>query len=248
MADLRPHSEPHPDVAGYVLGALEPDQSRAFGEHLATCGPCREEYEALAGLARLLADLPPSVALPPGLEERTFARIEQAAGQAQEPAGAGAEIVSLDPARRRRTLRWLSAAAVAVVVLAAGLGVATRLGHHQRPPLATIRLISADGGPAHGTATLRPTAAGLTIDMTVADLPPSPPDTWYTCWLVAGDDSASRPDRASVGSFFVREPNATLTVHWTTAADLAHFSRLGITREPSNGNPAHQGPKVLVSG
>jgi hypothetical protein len=41
--------------------------------------------------------------------------------------------------------------------------------------------------------------------------------------------------------------SATVHVHWTTAGDLTRFPRLGVTVEPDNGNPSHQGPKVLTS-
>jgi uncharacterized RDD family membrane protein YckC len=255
MADRQPHPEPHPDVAGYLLGALEPDEARDFADHLAGCPACQAELDALAALPGLLADLPPSVVLPPGLEARTFALIDDEArgpdivgGSAGVGPPSGAPIVAITSARRRRAGRILTAAAAAVVVVAAGLGLASRLRPTPAPAIATIRLISADGGPARGTATLHATPAGLTIDMTVTDMAPSPPGTMYTCWLVAGDDSLSRPDRVSVGSFVVRDPSSTVNVHWTTAADIALFPHLGVTTEPSNGNPSHQGARVLVSG
>ncbi len=250
MAELRPHSEPHPDVAGWLLGSLDPEEARRFAEHLASCPPCKEEVGALAGLPGLLSDLPPPDALPPDLEDRTFARIEQEAATAPVVAagGAGTGMAAIGSARRRRTIRALTVAAAAAVVVAAGVGVASRFRHRSVPALATISLVAADGGPAHATATIRTTPAGLIVDMTVADLAPSPPTSMYTCWLVAADDSPGRADRVSVGSFVVRHPHAAVTVHWTTVADLGHFSHLGITREPSNGNPAHQGPRVLVSG
>jgi hypothetical protein len=110
-------------------------------------------------------------------------------------------------------------------------------------PLASIRLVSADGGPAEGNATVRTTDAGLTIDMTATGLAPTPAGKIYTCWLVADDDTLAHPDRVSVGSFVVRGP--TVHVHWTTAADLDRFPHLGVTVEPDNGNPSHQGPKIL---
>jgi hypothetical protein len=111
--------------------------------------------------------------------------------------------------------------------------------------VATVELIAVHGGPAHGTAKLRSTPAGLTIDMTVTDLPPSAPRTFYTCWLVGPGDTLTHPNRVSVGSFVV-EASKTVTVRWTTAADPRRFPQLGVTVEPDNGNPSHQGPKVLA--
>ena len=71
------------------------------------------------------------------------------------------------------------------------------------------------------------------------------PAEFYTCWLVGNGDTLAHPNRVSVGSFVV--PGlATVRVHWTTAADLRRFPHLGVTLEPNNGIPSHQGPKVLV--
>ena len=42
------------DAGPYVLGALPPEDRRAFEEHLATCGHCRAEVREFAGLPGLL--------------------------------------------------------------------------------------------------------------------------------------------------------------------------------------------------
>jgi anti-sigma factor RsiW len=46
------------DAGPYVLGALPPEDRRAFEEHLATCGQCRSEVQEFAGLPGLLSRLP----------------------------------------------------------------------------------------------------------------------------------------------------------------------------------------------
>jgi hypothetical protein len=46
------------DAGPYVLGALPPEDRRAFEEHLATCGHCRAEVQEFAGLPGLLSRLP----------------------------------------------------------------------------------------------------------------------------------------------------------------------------------------------
>lgn len=240
MVDAR-HAEPHVDVAGYVLGSLDDDEATAFAEHLASCDACRAEVDELAGLPALLDDIPPAWDLPPGLEERTL----RALRGATSPTPSRDVVVPMTAARRRpgRLLTFaVGIAAIAAVVL----GIAVVSHRSNAPaPLATIRLISVDGGPAHGDAVIRATSAGLSIDMTIEGLPSAPAGTMYTCWLVAGDDTLAHPDRVSVGSFVVR--GGTVEAHWTTAADLTRFPHLGITVEPDNGNPSHQGPKVLTS-
>jgi Putative zinc-finger len=46
------------DAGPYVLGALPPEDRRAFEEHLATCSRCRAEVQEFAGLPGLLSRLP----------------------------------------------------------------------------------------------------------------------------------------------------------------------------------------------
>jgi anti-sigma-K factor RskA len=239
MADL--HSDPHPDLAGYLLGGLEPAEENAFAEHLAGCDACRSELGELANLPGLLVDVPPAEPLPAGLEERTFLAIE-AAAEATPLAG---RIVPITQARKARRTRWLAAAAAALLVIGVGIGVLTSLRKSSPAPLATIHLVAANGAPSHGVATVRSTSNGLTIDMTVDGLPRSAPGQFYTCWLVGDGDTLAHPNRVSVGSFVVRDAG-TVHVHWTTAADLHQFPHLGVTLEPNNGNPSHQGPKVLT--
>jgi anti-sigma-K factor RskA len=258
MADLLPHSEPHPDVAGYLLGTLADEEAEAFLGHLEGCPACRRELEELAGLPALLGDVADTWSLPVGLEEQTFIAVEAAAvedprGAADEsetpPEGAAtlapATITALGARRPGRPGRLLIAMAAAAAAVVVGVATLNAVRKSTPAPLATIRLISASGGPAHGVAVVRATPAGVTIDMTVDGLPPTPPGQMYTCWLVASDDTLAHPDRVSVGSFLVR--GTSVHVHWTTAADLARFPHLGVTVEPDNGNPSHQGPKVLTT-
>jgi anti-sigma-K factor RskA len=230
VAELRPHSEPHPDVAGYLLGGLEPAEAEAFADHLATCRVCREEVAALAGLPGLLTDLPAPAPLPPGLEARTWAGIES------EPTVTGGAIVDLSGARRRRSWRVATAAAAAVVLLVSGVAIASRLRHPTPTPQVTLQLVAA-GGAAHGTASLDPTGAGVTIHMTVTDLAASPPGTVYACWLTARDDRPGHPDRVWAGSFVVPDAHSTVTVQWTVPADPGHFSHVGVSQEGGGGNP-----------
>jgi hypothetical protein len=262
MADLHPHPE-QTDVAGYLLGTLEASEMTVFVAHLDDCAICQAELAELAHLPALLADVPAAETVPPDLEDRTFAAIEAAAGVLSAVPADGADVEPTTPAAgpvkpgvvipisrgraRRQPPRWLAAAAAAVIVVAAGIGVFVSSRTGSPAPLATIRLIASDGGPAHGTAVVRATPAGLTIDMTVQGLAANRPGTMDTCWLVGPGDTLAHPNRVSVGSFVVPANGATVHVHWTTAADLNRFPHLGVTLEPINGNPSHQGPKILTS-
>ncbi len=73
------HPLPYPDLAGYVLGVLDPGEARAFAAHLASCGHCRDEVDELRGLPALLAT-GAAVEVPADLRARTFARIQASGG------------------------------------------------------------------------------------------------------------------------------------------------------------------------
>src|SRR5437588_90061 len=71
-------------------------------------------------------------------------------------------------------------------------------GGNPAPPAQTIHLTAVGGGDAAGVATVRDSAGGRVIELTVRNLPPPPPGHFYTCWLVADDDTLLHQDRVSV--------------------------------------------------
>ena len=89
MADLEvSRDSEHEDLAGWVLGALDPEESHRFQAHLESCQGCQEAMAELEPTAQLLKAAGPTdelpaeagMAEPPAdLEERTLARIRQAA-------------------------------------------------------------------------------------------------------------------------------------------------------------------------
>ncbi|HEY6747742.1 MAG TPA: zf-HC2 domain-containing protein [Mycobacteriales bacterium] len=104
------------DAGPYVLGALPPEDRRAFEEHLDGCAQCQAEVREFAGLPGLLSRLPAGE-LPAALEGEP------------EPASPVSVLPSLmraagvqRTARRRRTLL---AGVAAALVVAAGSAVVT---------------------------------------------------------------------------------------------------------------------------
>jgi hypothetical protein len=251
MAELDPGT-PHVDVAGYVLGTLDAGEREAFSAHLATCARCQRELEELRGMPGLLEQAPEPVDVPAGLESRVMAAIaREPARRPAAPAAPRPRIVRPAPARPPR-LAWVTAAAAAVVLaFVGGLGLGRGLAPVPAPTpvpvpvLTSIHLVSANGSAASGDATIRSTAGGKSIELTVRGLPPPPPGFFYTCWLVGADDTLQHQNRVSVGSF-VTPSTGPVTLRWETAADLARYPHLGVTLEPDNGNPLHQGPRVLA--
>jgi hypothetical protein len=69
-----------PEVAGWVLGGLDPDEALRFGEHLLMCGECQAAVEDLQGAGSILLATSAAAQPPADLERRTLARIRDAAG------------------------------------------------------------------------------------------------------------------------------------------------------------------------
>jgi len=236
---------PHLDLGGYVLGTLDASEREAFERHLAGCPSCQRELEELRGTPRLLEQATEPVQVPAGLEARVLEAIarEPRPGRARPPAGAGR------PRPGRRSPWALGAAAALAVAFLVGLGLGRALpggGGQPAPAGRTIQLVAAGGSGASGVATVRPERNGQIIELAVRNLPPPATGHFYTCWLVADDDTLQHQDRVSVGSF-TTSPDGTATVRWETAADLGRYPHLGVTLEPDNGSPLHQGPKVLTA-
>jgi hypothetical protein len=105
----------------YVLGALSPDERRAFEAHLQTCPACAESVRALAGLPGLLARVPAA-------DVATMASGDAAEGPPPELLPALLARVTTERARERRQTRQrfgiALAAAACVAALAGGTVVA----------------------------------------------------------------------------------------------------------------------------
>ncbi len=230
------HEHAQPDVAGYVLGVLEPDEAAAFAAHIEGCRACRDEVADLAGAGELLARAAPAVDVPAGLEARTFAAI-------------AAADYGPTPARRRRWdgARRLVAAAAAVVLVGVGITVVRQATEPEAAVAQVIELEAPGGGPASAVAHVRRTPTGGVIEMEVEGLAPPPPGSVFECWLVAASgDSIDRPNRVSVGTFTV-DQDGRATVRWDFSADTTRFPRMGVTIEPDDGNPVHTSQRVLAA-
>ncbi|HTP17160.1 MAG TPA: zf-HC2 domain-containing protein [Streptosporangiaceae bacterium] len=69
----------HPEVAGWLLGSLDPDEAGRFREHLDSCAGCLAAAAELRPVARALGMTAPAVQPPSDLQARTLARVELAA-------------------------------------------------------------------------------------------------------------------------------------------------------------------------
>ena len=226
------HPTPHPDVAGYILGTLEPDEAAAFAEHLRSCEDCQNEVVELSSLRALLDQALPGPVLPEGLAERTFAAVA---------AEASADAV---PRRGRRRSRLVPAARA--LAGAAAVVVGLLLAGRTTPAVREIALVAADGGPSGTVARLHREDEGIVVDLDVEDLAAAAPGRFYECWYVGDGDQPGRPARVSAGTFTLPESGRT-TVRMTTAADRTRYPRIEVTLEPDDGDPRATGPVVLRS-
>lgn len=139
--------------AAYVLGALDPDERRAYEQHLAACRACREAVAELAGVPALLGQVPAEVATGVGAAGGV-------PGSAPAPDATVVPLAALaDAARRRRTRRRaVLAVAAAGLVAVGGLGGAAVVG------AGADAVVAADAR----TVTLTPVGgSGVSADLTL---------------------------------------------------------------------------------
>ncbi len=232
-------SPPHVDVGVYLLGKLHGEEAEQFQAHRAGCAQCQQELAELESLPTLLAQAAPPHPPPPVLRERTLAAVREAAGQPARPATA-----AVIPLRPRR---WpvITAAAAAVVVLV--VSGALVLGSLARRPVTELTLVAAEGGTGSGRVVFTDAGVGRAFEAEIEGLPPPPPGSYYELWAVGPEDSPEEPDRVSLATFTIgNEGPVVLT--GVTAASAARYTRVGVTLEPDDGNPARTGNLALAPG
>ncbi|MCF2129337.1 anti-sigma factor [Strepomyces sp. STD 3.1] len=238
--------DPHLDVGAYTLHALPPDEEAAFEHHLASCAACREEADALAATAALLAAgqlRAPS----PEVRRRVLAQIGTVPQERDVAPDRDLEqAAALAARRRRRGQRALAFALAASVAAAAALG-GIAWWQHSEADTAREQIREAEAGAealagvlAASDATISTTTLsdGATASVVTsrsegeaafiaAGLPPLSGDQVYELWYGRGDE------------------------HWPagllpgTGGDVAHVmegplskaTAVGITVEPAGGSP-----------
>jgi Anti-sigma-K factor rskA/Putative zinc-finger len=258
---------PHVEVAGYAFGKLDQDETVSFEAHLAECASCRRELEELRGLPELVSRAAPPVPVPSELRARTLAAVRQAA----EDAAVAGELPEQPPSRpelvparaeeapaagRRRPgpvsgrlvalsrRPFLAAAVAAALIVLLSIPASLLLN---RPATTELALVSPTGGPASGTVRVIQTDGAREFDVRIQGLKPAGAGKLYELWAVGAADTPDHPQRVSLGTFNV-PADGKVRLRAFTAASASVFSRVGVTEEPQNGNPAKEGPAVLRPG
>jgi anti-sigma-K factor RskA len=227
------HGLEHPDVAGYVLGALDPDDARAFAGHLEACAECQAIVAEFAPVAKALDQAAPAAEPPAHLEAATVARVERALLTAREtPAG-------------RRAARWRRARAsgrlVPAVSAAVGAAVATagfliaQLFQSGPAVAATFALNAQPGGAGSATAVARIVPGGYQIHLDVHGLPGLAPGQFFECVYVG-----SGGQLVSGGTFSASDGTVTMQ----SAANPRDFHVIQI-RQEQPGTSVAAAPVIL---
>jgi hypothetical protein len=232
MAD--PDAE-HADVAGWLLGALDPGQPEQFKTHLETCDQCQREVAELSPVTHMVKDVFRGVDLatgpgkpepPADLHARTMTRIRQA---------------SWKSLRRRGDLRMLAVTTAAVAAVAAG-GIGVAIAEAAPAVLAayTTSLHHEPGTAGSGQAVASQVDSDWSVQMSVQHLKPLPSGEYYECvWARPG-----HPGDIPGGSFTVGASGSASVQMWT-AANPGTFSTMKVVIEKA-GSLTQQGTVVLV--
>jgi anti-sigma-K factor RskA len=191
------HSEFEELAAGYVLGALEPDDEHDFRRHLGGCATCEANVRELEAVVGELAYAAPPVDPPDTLWAGIRREIEPEASRRAATPGAA-------PRRRtsRRLLPGLAAAAAILLVVAlsvwnlslrddnaairdrlAALERATQLANDPSAKLVTMDEVP---GPEGAQATVIASSRQDRGVLLVQSLPPLARDRVYELWGVPG--------------------------------------------------------------
>jgi anti-sigma-K factor RskA len=160
------HTRHQDDVGAYLLGAMHDLERQAFERHLRGCDECQQELARLRPAAEALPGSVQQFEPPPGLKASLMEVVEREARVTELP--------------RRRWTRPLAVAAVLLLGLVVGFGIAQLGGDETRTVAATVdRALPQAGGALDidgDEATLR-----------LHDMPELRGPRVYQVWLQHGD-------------------------------------------------------------
>jgi hypothetical protein len=181
-------------------------------------------------VTRLLDDPAVWAEVPADLRARTLA---EATGSVPGPARHARRPTGLGGHRR---LLLVAAAVLGALMAAGGLGVV--LTGDSEPAGVEVALAGTEDLPgATASVELRDEAAGVSVLLDVAGIPPAPDGSFYEVWLV-GDAG-----KVSAGTFHRRGEEDQITL-WL-GVELAGYDAITVTRQPTAGGTTAEGVVVL---
>ena len=253
-------------AAAYVLGALEPDERRAFEAHVAGCASCAEEVRALQRVTDALALSVPQRTPRADLRARVLSSIVP--GAADTPAA-----VTHPP--RTAMSGWLAlAAALAVAVGASAYawqlqlrvrtlearldGAEERASSAERavadarrtageaqaamsvmaaPDMVRIELAGQSAAAAARARALWSRNRGMVF--TATNLPQAPAGRVYQVWVVTAGGPVS-------AGLLTPDAGGRAEAFFNTPPDIADPTAVAVTLEPAGGVPAPTGDRYLL--
>jgi hypothetical protein len=140
--------------AAYVMGALTPDERRAFEEHLADCTQCQQSVAELSALPALLDKVPLERVLQPGTEleappDLLLPRLISAARSQ----------------RRRRSIQMVVSGAVAASVVAVAIAFGVSQTGSTPPVGVTVAMSKVRPAAVEATLQLEPAQWGTRVKL-----------------------------------------------------------------------------------
>jgi anti-sigma-K factor RskA len=234
MSPTGDHRQWRADLAAYLLGSLEAEETDALERHLEDCQRCRDELRWLQPAIDVIPESIPQLEPPPGLRERLMAEVRADAGaeafvasdvEAQRPAA---------PARladrlRDFFLRPVAALTAVALIAAVAAGYAVRGGGGE-----ATTTIGAQGGNAVQAKLARHGDSG-TLELTgLGQLPAS---RVYQAWV-------QRNHRIEPYGLFEARHDGTASAvipHHLNGADSVM-----VTREPRGGSEQPSSPPIVT--
>jgi len=218
----------------YLLGELDAAERKAFEAELARDPALAAEVERLRPIVSRLESLDAEGWDPP--DAPALATLPRELPEPPAPARDR-------PAwwRRALVLRPLAAGALALVLLALGVGAGLLLGDGDDAGVSgqvvALAPVEPLGGAASGTATISTQDGRANVQ--VRGLKPSADGDFYELWLLNSPD-----DLVSLGSFRV-PASGEVDVSVPLPGNPDDFAALDVSVEPPDGNPAHSSRSVL---
>jgi hypothetical protein len=248
------HALEHPEVAGWALGALDPDDAADFEKHLQSCGQCQTEAAEFAAVTRSLALAAPAAEPPPDLEIKTLAAVRYAVmaeGRTEpepQPERAAPTPVPASKANRWWHFHWtnpllsvVTALGAAAVTAAAFIGA--QVFQAAAPAVAASYVLRPQPGQTGSAmATTREINGGYQTRLTANHLPKLSQGQFFECWYAGPDNRPGHPQLITGGTF--SSSNGTF-IMWS-AADPGTFRVMQITEEQAGSGSQHG--KVVLSG
>ncbi len=207
--------------AAYVLGALSPEERRAFETHLASCAACQQGVAEVAGLPGLLTQVSPEDAAlwseaPPS-----------------EPGGLPPEtllpqLISRVRSRRRRVVTVLVGVAAGLVLLVGGIGIGVAVRGLPRPA-DPERLAFSAVAPSSLTAVVDvsavPDGTRLQVECQYGEAGETEPGREYPEYSIVVVDRSDRSQR--VEDWYVK-PNKVMHPQTVTPIEISQIKRIEI--------------------